>query len=471
VTTRAPSVGAAAGAAGPTATVGYTAVRIPLRTGVPLDPFALAGGSGVVVADGNRTLVGLGRARTLELPGGLADGPGVDAVTSALAGIACDDRLGGDGAGRGHAVVAFGALPFERSHPAALVVPELTYGREPDGTEWVTVVAAAGSPLPDPDDPRTAEELRSRLERHARRAPDATGATVPRAGGPDAPLVVPLTGDDDFERAVGAAVDAVHRRDVVKVVLARAVDVRLDRDVDVPDLLRRWSVLEPSCTVFSVPTPDGQFVGASPELLVEREHDRFRSRPLAGTTGRTPGASSGLPAALLESAKDAEEHRLVVDAVRAELEPVADLLHVPDRPELVHLHTITHLGTSIDGTLRPGPDGSLPSALHLVARLHPTPAVGGVPRAAATELIHRLEAHPRGCYAGPVGWVDGAGDGRWMVGIRALTVDGRSVRMSAGVGIVSDSDPSTELAETGLKFRAVFGALAPGAAFDTAPSD
>ncbi len=468
MTTRAPSVGAAPGDAGPTSPAGYAAVRVPLPTGVPLDPFALAGSSGVVVADGHRILVGLGRARTLELPGGLADGAGVDAVISALAGIACDDRLGGGRTGPGHAVVAFGALPFERSSPAALVVPELVYGREPDGTEWVTVVAAGGSALPDPDDPRTAEGLRSRL---ARRAADTTGASVPRADGPVAPVVVPLTGDDEFERAVGAAVDAVHRRDVVKVVLARAVDVRLDDDVDVPDLLRRWTGLEPSCTVFSVPTPDGQFVGASPELLVEREHDRFRSRPLAGTTDRTPDAASGLPAALLESAKDAEEHRLVVDAIRAELEPVAADLHVPDRPELVHLHTITHLGTSIDGTLRPGPDGSLPSALHLVARLHPTAAVGGVPRAAATELIHRLEALPRGSYAGPVGWVDGAGDGRWMVGIRALTVDGRSVRMSAGVGIVSGSDPRTELAETGLKFRAVFGALAPGAAFDTAPSD
>ena len=133
MTTRAPSVGAAPGDAGPTA-AGYAAIRIPLPTGAPLDPFALAGGSGVVVADGRRALVGLGRARTLGIPGGLADGAGVDAVTSALAGIACDDRLGRDRAGRGHAVVAFGALPFDRSSPAALVVPELTYGREPDGT-------------------------------------------------------------------------------------------------------------------------------------------------------------------------------------------------------------------------------------------------------------------------------------------------------------------------------------------------
>ncbi len=392
----------------------------------------------------------------------------MDAATAALAAIVCDDRLDGERSGAGHAVVAFGALPFDRSAPAELVVPQLTYAREPDGTEWVTVVDAEGSALPDPDDPGTAETLRTRL---ADRAVVVAGGSAPRAGTPAAPVVTPLTADDAFETAVGAVVDAVRRGEVVKVVLARAVDVRLDGEVDVPDLLRRWTGLEPSCTVFSIPTPDGQFVGASPELLVERESDRVRSRPLAGTTDRFHDAGSELPAALLESAKDGEEHRLVVDAIRDELAPVSDDLHVPERPELVHLHTITHLGTSIDGTLRRGTDGSIPSALHLVARLHPTPAVGGVPRVAATELIHRLEATPRGTYAGPVGWVDGAGDGRWMVGIRAMTVDGRSVRMTAGVGIVADSDPHTELLETGLKFRAVFGALAPGAIFETSTTD
>ena len=440
-----------------------TAVRFRLPPGSPLEPFALAGATGIVWADGDRVQIGLGRALVLDLPGGLDDTPGVDAATATLAGIRCDDRLGTGVGGAGHAVVAFGALPFDRTAAAELVVPELLYVRRSDGVEWVTVVDTTGAGLPDPDDAGAARDLRTRLATRA-------AAHTAGAGRQDQPVVTPRSGDDEFERAVAVAVAAIGRHDVVKVVLARSVDVQLAAEVDVPDLLRRWTVLEPSCTVFSMPAPDGQFVGASPELLVEREAGQVRSRPLAGTTDRVHDPDGGLPAALLDSVKDGEEHRLVVDAVRAELAPVTDGLLVPDRPELVHLHTITHLGTSIEGTLRPDPFGGVPTALHLVARLHPTPAVAGVPRTEATDLIRHLEAGPRGTYAGPVGWVDGDGDGRWMVGIRAMTVDGDTVHMTAGVGIVAGSDPHTELLETGLKLRAVFDALAPGVTFDTAPT-
>lgn len=439
-------------------TAAAVAVRFALPPGSPIDPFALAGATGVVLADGDRVVVGLGRALVLDLPEGLDDPDGIDATVAALAAIACDDRLD-PAVSAGHPVLALGALPFDRSGAAHLIVPELTYVVTPGGA-WVTLVDTDPAGLPDLDDPHTAAALRARLADRAAHA--GTGRDDP---GP--PVVVPWSPDADFEHAVAAAVDAVHQGTVVKVVLARAVDVELPTDADVPALLRRWSALEPSCTLFSVPVPDGQFVGASPELLVERHGDHVRSRPLAGTTDREHDAGSGLPPELLESAKDGEEHRLVVDAIRAELGPVCAELHVPDRPELVHLHTITHLGTTIDGTLARGHDGTVPSALHLIALLHPTPAVGGVPRAAATALIARLEPTPRGPYAGPVGWIDGAGDGRWMVGIRALTVDGPTVRMTAGVGIVADSDPRTELQETGLKFRAVFEALAPGVPFDT----
>ncbi len=351
--------------------------------------------------------------------------------------------------------------PSTAARPRHWSFPELIYGRETDGTEWVTVISADGSGLPDPEDPSTAASLRHRL---------VDRGSVPQDDHPTPvhPVVTPRSGDDDFERSVATAVDAIQRGELVKVVLSRSVDVRLETRPDVPDLLRRWAALEPSCTVFSVPTADGQFVGASPELLVERTGTRVRSRPLAGTTDRVHGSESRLPAALLDSAKDGEEHRLVVDAIREELTPVTVELHVPDHPELVHLHTITHLGTTIDGILDSGPDGLPPSVLHLVARLHPTPAVGGVPRAAATALIRRLEPTGRGTYAGPVGYVDAGGDGYWMIGIRAMSVDGTNVAMTAGVGIVSGSDPTTERMETLLKFRAVFAALAPGVELDTA---
>jgi isochorismate synthase EntC len=130
----------------------------------------------------------------------------------------------------------------------------------------------------------------------------------------------------------------------------------------------------------------------------------------------------------------------------------------------VRLSNIVHLGTSLRGTLKPGPGGRPPSALQLVGALHPTPAVGGVPSAAARELISALEPESRGHYAGPVGYLDAHGDGSWMLGIRSLTVHGATARLSAGVGIVDGSDPRTELIETNLKLTAVLQALAPGLA-------
>ena len=140
---------------------------------------------------------------------------------------------------------------------------------------------------------------------------------------------------------------------------------------------------------------------------------------------------------------------------------------MPSRPHLVHLHNLTHLGTSLTGTLDRAEDGTVPTALHLVAALHPTPAVGGVPAAEACRLISRLEPRPRGNYAGPVGYVDSQGNGRWMIGIRAVTVDGRRARTAAGVGVVSGSEPATELVEANLKLTAIFDALAPGVPFAT----
>ena len=424
--------------------------RVQLPPGRVIDPFALAGHDRILMADAGRILVGMGVAATFTLPGGLADLASVDRAVADLAELECDDRLS-SGMSTLRSVQAFGALPFDRTAPAALVVPRTLYCREPDGSEWATVCDR-------PDE--TPEQLRERL---------ATAAAAHRSG-PSVPLsaqVVPRSDDASFEAAVGSAVGAINGGLVVKVVLARRIDVTLDRIPDLAALLRRWYSLEPNGTLFSLPTSDGQFIGASPELLVERIGRKVRSRPLAGTTDRFPDASSQLPAELLNSAKDTEEHRLVVDAIRDALAPWCSALTVPDRPELVHLHNLTHLGTVIDGTLLADSRRAIPSALHLAALLHPTPAVGGVPRSAALDLIAQLEDGPRGPYAGPVGYLDGSGDGRFVVGIRAMTVTGRTATLTAGVGVVSGSHPESERDEADLKFMAVFDALAPGTPFDS----
>jgi len=424
--------------------------RVPLPTGRTIDPFSLAGDDGILMADAGRILVGVGTGLTITLPDGLADPVGVDRALADLAALECDDRLPSGTSSLG-AVLAFGALPFDRSAPAALIVPATLYCRESDGTEWATEMDGR-------DD--TPDQVRERLVAIA-------ASHRPGDPGPTGTRVVPRSDDTTFEGAVATAVGAIGRGELTKVVLARRIDVTLDRSPDLAALLRRWRLLEPGGTLFSLPCPDGQFVGASPELLVERTGRHVRSRPLAGTTDRFPDASSPLPSELLESAKDTEEHRLVVDAIRYALAPWCTDLTIPDTPELVHLHNLTHLGTVIEGTLRDGSARAMPSALHLVALLHPTPAVGGVPRAAALDLIARLEEGPRGRYAGPVGYLDGKGDGRFVVGIRAMTVAGHTATLTAGVGVVSGSHPKTERDEADLKFMAVFDALAPGVPFDT----
>jgi len=280
--------------------------------------------------------------------------------------------------------------------------------------------------------------------------------------------ITPRSSDASFCAMVAESVRAIDSGEVAKVVVARHVDVRMAEPVDIVALLGRWHRMEPACSVFSMPTPHVHLVGASPELLVERSGRTVRSRPLAGTTDRAGESGSVLPRELLASTKDSAEHRLVVEVIGEALAPLCSELDVPTQPDLVHLHNITHLGTSVAGTLRPGADGSVPDALALVAALHPTPAVGGVPRRRALELISRLEPEARGYYAGAVGYVDGRGDGRWMIGIRAMTVNGADARLTAGVGVVAGSDPRTELAETTLKLTAAFDALAPGLHFSTA---
>jgi len=423
------------------------AVRVPLDPGEPVDPFTLAGEHGVIFHSGAHVRVGLGRSRTLALPRGLDGIDDLAAATGAVVTIPCDDRHGS----RTGPVVAFGALPFDRPAAAHLVIPEIIYGRDGDD-EWVTVVTS--SPTRSPGLPPGG----------ARRWLQQRAAAVPRSGGGGGGArVVSRSSDASFRDMVVAALDAIGRGELAKVVVARHMDVHLGRPVDRPRLLRRWHDLEPNATVFSVPTGRGHFLGASPELLVERCGSTVRSRPLAGTAERRGGAGPGLlPEALLDSPKDANEHRLVVTAIADSLRPLCDHLNVPDHPDLVVLRNIVHLGSALEGTLTPRSDGTVPDALALAGALHPTPAVGGVPPLAARALIDRLEPEPRGHYAGPVGYVDSRGDGRWMVGIRAMTVRGADARLSAGVGIVDGSVPDIELVETNLKLTAVLDALVPG---------
>jgi isochorismate synthase len=250
-----------------------------------------------------------------------------------------------------------------------------------------------------------------------------------------------------------AALAAIGTGRLDKVVLAREAAVEGERPFPRAELLRRLRRRSGGSTFLYA---SGGFVGASPELLVRRQGRVAISRPMAGTVPRGDSAAAeadGL-ARLTGSAKEAVEHRLVVDAVAEGLAKAADRVEV-GRPEVVRLTTVAHLATEITAELT----GPLPTALELAGLLHPTPAVGGSPRDAALAAIAALEPFDRGCYAGPVGWVDRAGDGEWAVALRGASLDGRHARLLAGAGIVPGSDPDAEWAETEHKLRAMLEVL------------
>lgn len=419
------------------------AVSLPLSPGAPIDPYRLCGDDGVLFASPELVLVGLGSARSIPLPEGLGDAARLGGAATALCHIECDDRVGRRGSG----VVALGALPFDPSEKASLVVPALTYGRDGAGGEWVTVVAQ------DPPARFARETLLERSDRSVEPAGPVTGVALQ-----------PSAESWSYPEAVAEAVAAIVAGSLRKVVLARRIQLVLPEGLSSSAVLGRLHRQEPLGTSFSFPVDGGRFIGASPELLVSRCGDRVRCHPLAGTVGL---GEAGQPDAvatgwLLRSAKDREEHRLVVDDVAALLAPRCRTLDVPAEPSLVRLATIAHLGTQVEGTLA-AESGTRPGVLDLVALLHPTPAVGGVPRADALGLIEKLEPASRGHWAGPVGWAGADGDGDWWIGIRSATLGPHGAHLWAGAGIVAGSEPQAELTETTLKLRPVLEAIAPGA--------
>jgi menaquinone-specific isochorismate synthase len=305
-----------------------------------------------------------------------------------------------------------GALPFEGG--GELMLPARIVARDPDGRAWRTTIEGVEVPP---------------ALRVTHRAPEnfAVGRSI---------------GPDQWRGMLEHTLSAIDRGDVEKVVLAREVEVDADAPFDVVGVLGVLRATQPGCTVFGI---DG-FIGASPELLLRRRGRSVLSRPMAGT-GDDPDA-------LLASTKDAHEHRIVVDAIAEVLRTVC-LDVSTDGPAAMRFAAVTHLATTIRGRLS-DPDVT---ALDLVTRLHPTPAVGGAPADAARAMIRTLEGRARGRYAGACGWTDAHGDGEFVVALRCAEVTGSHARLSAGAGIVAGSEPAAEWAETQVKLQPMLRAL------------
>lgn len=252
----------------------------------------------------------------------------------------------------------------------------------------------------------------------------------------------------------GRIVESIQRRietgRAEKIVAARVHELRLRRPLDLAAAVRRLGH-SPSEARFAFRFGRTVFLGATPERLVARRGLEVRTEAVAGSI-EANGAERD--SELRSSLKDDAEHQFVVRAIAGTLAPLCDRLDYPSEPDIARLRHVLHLRTPFAGTLTdPVP------ILDLVARLHPTPAVGGTPTAEALDWIAHEEPGCRGWYAAPVGWFDGDGDGDFVVALRSALVDGDRALLYAGAGIVRDSDVDAELSETDVKLRTMLDAL------------
>lgn len=264
-----------------------------------------------------------------------------------------------------------------------------------------------------------------------------------------------------YAAMVAQALKRIAAGELEKLVLSRSLRIETSAPVDAQQVVARLA-RDPDVMAYLVdlPAPAGTqrtLVGATPELLVSRHGAAVVSHPLAGSAARSghPTQDRLAAEALLASAKDRREHGLVVESILDLLAPFCSELATPEGVALRHTSTMWHLGTRIEGRLK----ADAPSSAGLAALLHPTPAVGGSPRAAALAAIRELEPQDRGFYAGAIGWTDAAGDGEWHVTLRCAEISGTGLKLHAGAGIVAGSVPESEVAETGAKFRAMLRAL------------
>ena len=339
--------------------------------------------------------------------------------------------------------------------PASLIVPEVALtrrgprrGGEERGEVRMTLAAVAS-----PDD--MAEDLLARLEhRLAELRERALAMLDPAPAGRY--QVASAMPPEHYEAAVARAVQFIEEGEIEKVVLAREVQVHAPRAYDPVAVFGVLREAFPSCFVFCVGRGEATLVAASPELLVRREGHRVSTLALAGSTRRSadPAVDDHLGEQLLRDESYREEHAIVARRIERVLRPHAVWVAAAPEPELVRIANIQHLATPIRAQL-----AAPIETLELAGLMHPTPAVGGEPARPALRLIPALEGLDRGWYSGPVGWTDATGDGEFCVALRCALLRGGVARCYAGNGIVRDSDPASELAETEVKLQALLPLL------------
>ena len=324
--------------------------------------------------------------------------------------------------------ILFTSFSFSPDDASVLIIPQVIVG-EKAGKSWITWIGSATQPVLNENPP----------------------ALTPNS------IIWDIDDEADaaWKSRVSTAVNRIQSGELEKVVLARDFTGRSAKKIEVRSILGKLSVEYPSTWCFAV---DG-LVGATPELLLRLSRKMVTSRVLAGTISKTGNDERdlALAASLARSSKDLEEHEYAVRSVADALEPFCTSTNVPESPFVLHLANVMHLATDVTGALVE--KLTHVDAFTILEQLHPSAAVCGTPREKAAKLISEIESLSRGRYAGPVGWIDAAGDGELGIALRCGQINEDSIRIFAGCGIVAGSDPVKELAESEAKLVPMRSAL------------
>jgi len=338
--------------------------------------------------------------------------------------------------------------PWSSFEPASMTLPELSICKQGDGV-FLTVNLVVS---PGDDATGLAERAAARI---AGMRSDPLPMLDPQLS--ERPEIRSVRPPADFEGTIEAATARIADGEMSKVVLAREVTVEAAAAHDPAAIFGALREQFPSCFCFCAGTPEGAFLGASPELLIRRSGAGASTVALAGSTRRSsdPAVDDHLGEQLLRSDKNRREQRIVAERIVRKLRPHAVWVQTAPEPEVVKVANIQHLATPILAQL-----AESHSAVELAGMLHPTPAVGGEPWPQAATAIADLEQMDRGWYAAPVGWMDATEDGEFCVALRSALLRDREARLFAGVGVVAGSDPAAELEETEVKLQALLPLLA-----------
>ena len=333
---------------------------------------------------------------------------------------------------------AFAAFPFDPSKATEIIIPSLLIKKNSTGE---TKLIYTGN------EDKTKEEILHEITQISVPELHATQSNIKI----DSPIPPEVWRDEKITEIK----EHIKNGSVKKVVLARELVLSAETAFQISNILEKLSIQNKSSMIFNI---DG-FLGASPELLIKRSGNSVMSHPLAGTAPRFSDEDSDQASRqkLLDSTKDAYEHQVTIEWLLNELLPFCSYVDADPEPKIVSLEHVHHLGTEVAGQLSTPPC----SILELVHALHPTPAVGGDPQTEALAIIKKVEGINRKRYAGPVGWVSANGDGEFAVGIRSAEVKANTAHLFAGVGLVEDSDPQSELEETEAKFKTMLNTFLP----------